>query len=282
MKSKTIIVAIALLLTLMPAAAFADDDFSDEVVASEEAETEAENIQPIDGTVPAETSGQADESISEIADNPDEATETDTPEAEDDPNTCPESVEPVAEESPLPKEDDSSSCENVGEDASDVDSRYIEAAIRVSNAVASRQDYVDLYDLMVEEDTLDEALIIEGALSSDLEEYSLLVDDADAVIAMMLTYIDEADEADENTETSSPEKHYSNPANEDHPEQVVHTICIEYSDQSPVVETDEHCSVPAEAPGPEADETGAEEQSEAFMLLAVLLTALVKLIGGMI
>ncbi len=177
---KHIVVAIVLLLVLMPAAVYADDDSGD-MVASEATET-TEDV--------SETEKKSDPA--DIQAEPDDASEEETVET-------PEPV--ITEDSGLdPDEDDWSDVSDWSEgepeppvplpetDEEDETPCYAIAAVRVKAAVAEKREFVDVSDLgLDDEDCLFDAFFDEGSIDESVDEISIAWE-SDTITAVLLYY----------------------------------------------------------------------------------------------
>lgn len=153
------------------------------------------------------------------------------------------------------------------------DNRYTEATFRISRAISEGRDYIDLSDLNAEESSLEKAIIEEHVISSSIESFSLLVEEPDMVIAMTLTYLNQ--DSTEDPEDSSCGKEKKEIRCLDEPSSSFEKEDCEYT--SPSEE-----SIVADTPDL-ADEDGrAEDKSASFLLLTIILTAIGKLLGGVI
>lgn len=181
MNRRNIIVAIVLLLVLMPAAVYADEELSDDVVASEATETTEDVTEPEDESEPADIQAESEDISEEEAEaiiNDEPASDPDEDDWSD-VSAWPDTEPPAS----LPDEDD--------EIEPLVIPDYSAAAARVKAAVAVRREFVDVSDLNLDdEDCLFDAFFDEGSIDESVDEISIAWE-SDTITAVLLYYEEE-------------------------------------------------------------------------------------------
>lgn len=191
--NKLLISAACLLLVLMPAQVFADEELSGDVVAPEAAEIidaeedieDQDETQPLQEDSSTEDLQEPDSADDAVQDNPDGFERLEDTTAEVIPDEVP--VMPTDNTS----EDNSLSAEP---------DPYISAASVVKKAIDSNEEYVDISAHgLVDINSLENALLAVGAIKGTVESFDVLEDENGRIVAIVISYATAKPSSDEVT-----------------------------------------------------------------------------------